>query len=96
MYMFIDAMGGTGGGIFRYMFSRFLREAAKITGETGLYESADEFRTIGDQWEKLGHWFQQTSEAPNPASQLGECVAPFYALADLEGAAWTRLCQLVD
>jgi hypothetical protein len=96
MYVFIDATGGTGGGLFRYMFSRFLREAAEITGEAGLNESADEFENIGDQWEKLGHWFHQASEAPNPASLLGECVAPFNALADLEGAAWTRLCQLVE
>jgi hypothetical protein len=78
------------------MFSRFLGEAAEITGEVGLNESADEFQNIGDRWEKLGHWFHQASEAPNPASLLGECVAPFNVLADLESAAWTRLRQLVE
>ena len=29
-YVFISPVGGTGGGAFRYMFSRFLREAADI------------------------------------------------------------------
>ena len=29
----IDARGGTGGGLFRYMYARFLEEAADLTGE---------------------------------------------------------------
>jgi hypothetical protein len=90
-YIFISPVGGTGGGNFRYMFSRFLREAAGITGDPHLAESADEFQHIGDEWEKLGEWFRQTSEAPNPASTLGECAAPLNGLADLEEAAWGRL-----
>jgi len=90
-YIFINAEGGTGGGIFRYMFSRFLREAADITGDKRLNESAGEFKQIGDEWEKLGEWFLQASEAPDPDSLLGECVAPLNALAELEKAAWSRL-----
>ncbi len=92
-HIFINAEGGTGGGIFRYMFSRFLREAADITGDKSLNESADEFKQIGDEWEKLGEWFRQASEAPDPASILGECVAPLNALAELEEVAWERLRQ---
>jgi hypothetical protein len=94
-YIFISPVGGTGGGTFRYMFSRFLREAAGITGEGQLEESADEFRCIGDTWEELGEWFRQTSEAPEPALLLGECVGPLKALADREEAAWERLRGLV-
>jgi len=30
MFIFIDATGATGHGIFRYMFSRFLREAGDV------------------------------------------------------------------
>ena len=86
-YIFISPVGGT----FRYMFSRFLREAAGITGEGRLEESADEFWRIGDAWEALGEWFRQTSEAPDPACLLGECVGPLKALADREEAAWGRL-----
>ncbi len=93
IHIFINADGGTGGGIFRYMFSRFLREAAGITGDACLNESADEFQHIGDEWEALGEWFLQASEAPAPASLLGECVAPLDALAELEDAAWGRLRQ---
>ncbi|MCP4543785.1 MAG: BtrH N-terminal domain-containing protein [Chloroflexi bacterium] len=92
-HIFINADGGTGGGIFRYMFGRFLREAADITKDTRLNESADEFQHIGDEWELLGKWFLQVSEAPDPASLLSECAVSLNALAELEDAAWTRLRQ---
>ena len=94
-YIFISPEGGSGGGNFRYMFSRFLREGADITGDPRLTESADEFQHIADEWEKLGEWFKQASEADDPASLVPECVEPLNALADLEEAAWTRLRNLV-
>jgi hypothetical protein len=90
-YIFISAEGGTGGGCFRYMFSRFLREAARIAEEPLLEESAGKFQHIGDQWEDLGEWFLKTSEATDAASILRECVAPLKTLADLEEAAWAQL-----
>lgn len=90
-YIFISPVGGTGGGNFRYMFSRFLHEAADISGDARLAESAAEFQRIGDEWENLGEWLRETSEADNPAAWLGECAAPLNALAALEEAAWQRL-----
>jgi hypothetical protein len=95
-YIFISPVGGTGGGTFRYMFSRFLREAALIAAEPRLAESADEFQHIGDRWEELGEWFRHTSETPNAASRLGECAAPLTALADLEQVAWGRLREIAS
>lgn len=93
-HLFINPDGGTGGGIFRYMFSRFLHEGAKITGDARLAESAGEFQQIGDRWEALGAWFREASEAPESAVHLGECVAPLKGLADLEDAAWRRLREV--
>jgi hypothetical protein len=95
-YIFISPVGGTGGGTFRYMFSRFLREAAGITGNPQLAESADEFKRVGDAWERLGEWFRETSEAQDPAALLGQCAAPLDALADQEQAAWERLRQVAE
>jgi hypothetical protein len=94
-YIFVSAEGGTGGGCFRYMFSRFLREAARIAEDLLLEESAAEFQHIGDQWEALGEWFRGTSEAHDAASLLGDCVAPLNTLADLEEVAWTKLSEWV-
>jgi hypothetical protein len=93
-YIFISPTGGTGGGAFRYMFSRFLREAAEIAGQPRLEESADEFQHIGDKWEDLGEWFRQTSEADDPIPLLGDCVTPLNELARLEEEAWARLQEL--
>ena len=95
-YIFISPVGGTGGGSFRYMFSRFLREGAGMTSDSRLAESADEFQHIGDKWEKLGKWFRGASEVARPAEALGECAAPLNHLADLEEAAWRRLRKAVE
>jgi hypothetical protein len=94
-YIFISAVGGTGGGCFRYMFGRFLAEAAGITGQAGLRESAKEFADIGDEWEKLAEWFQQLSEVDDAAHRMSESTASLLALADLEEGAWLRLRAMV-
>lgn len=96
IFIFIDAEGGTGGGLFRYMYSRFLREAAGITGDDRLIAVADEFQRIGDRWQVVAKAFKGASEAPDPASLLSECVAPLDALADLEEVGWTRLRELLQ
>jgi hypothetical protein len=93
-WIFINAEGGTGGGCFRYMFSRFLHEAAGIVGDSRLVESAGAFQEIGDGWEELAAWFRETSEAPEPASLMGECEVPLNQLADREEAAWQRLREI--
>ena len=95
-YIFIDAKGGSGGGLFRYMFSRFLREAAGITGDARLNESAGEFQRIGDTWQKVAQVFKQGWKAQDPIAVLAETTAPLMELADLEETAWTRLRELVE
>ena len=47
-FIFIDATGGTGGGIFRYMYSRFLKEAAEICDNNRLADIGDDLQLIGD------------------------------------------------
>jgi len=95
MFIFIDASGGSGGGIFRYMFSRFLREAAEIMGDVRLNESADEFQHIGDRWQEVAVIFKRGWEAEDPVAVLAETTAPMMQLAYLEEAAWTRLREWV-
>lgn len=95
-YIFISAVGGSGGGIFRYMFGRFLAEAAAITGETRLVESAAGFKRIGDAWETFADWAKAASECPDPAARLPEAAAPLLALAEQEQAAWEALHQITQ
>ena len=93
-YIFVSPTGGSGGGHFRYMFSRFLREAAGVAGESRLLDSAAEFERIADGWAAVGEWFRQASEAPEPGACLGEVSAPLRTLADQEEAAWRRLGEM--
>ncbi|MBI3764008.1 MAG: BtrH N-terminal domain-containing protein [Chloroflexi bacterium] len=95
-YISLDATGGTGGGIFRYMFSRFLREVAGTTGDPRLNEIADTFQRIGDRWQDVAAMFQRASAAKDVVVALAETTSPMMELADLEEAAWTRLQVLVQ
>ena len=94
-YIFIDPEGGSGGGIFRYMFSRFLREAAQITGETRLIDCADQFWLIADRWQDAAVIFKQGWKAKNPADVLPETSTQMLEIADLEEAAWQKVSELI-
>ena len=94
-HIFISPEGGTGGGCFRYMFSRFLREGAAIVGDGRLNSAADGFQHIADRWEVLGEWFRQVAQAPDAVSRMAGCGLLFDELADLEQSAWTRLREVV-
>jgi len=94
-FIFIDATGGTGGGIFRYMYGRFLEEGAGITGDERLTGIGRDMRSIGDLWQEVAEIFKRGSEIANPVDVLAETTAPLLELADLEEAAWTRLRDLV-
>ena len=94
IFIFIDATGGTGGGIFRYMYGRFLREAARITGDNRLVGSAEDFRHIGDRWQVVAGIFKKASQG-EPRSSLQEIGPLLGELADLEEAAWSRLGEIV-
>jgi len=96
VFIFIDAEGGTGGGIFRYMYSRFLRQAAEIVGDGRMIAVADEFQRIGDRWQVVAEMFKRLVEADDPAAALPEISAPLLELADLEEATWSRLRELVQ
>jgi hypothetical protein len=90
-FIFIDEKGGTGGGLFRYMYGRYLKEAAEITGRHELAAAGDEFRRIGDRWQEVADIFKKAAESDNPAAHLPETTAPLKDIAKLEESAWRRL-----
>lgn len=90
-YIMIDAEGGTGGGLFRYMFARFLREAADIMQNARLNRSADAFEHIGDRWQRVAEIFKRGWEADDPADVLKAVSAPMLEIVDLEEDAWGHL-----
>ncbi len=93
-FIFIDAAGGSGGGLFRYMYGRYLKEAAGITRKNRLSAVGDEFKHIGDRWQQVAEILRRASESGNPAAQLPETTAPLLAIAGLEQAAWHTLLEI--
>lgn len=95
-FIFIDATGGTGGGIFRYMYARFLDAAAQITGDGYLIEVGEALRSIGDRWQDVAAIFKQSLTVPDPASDLPHISDQFLEIADLEQEAWLQLQERAD
>jgi hypothetical protein len=95
-WIFISPEGGSGGGCFRYMLSRYLQEAAWITDEPGLEQSADDFEGIGDAWQQLAERFREASEEDEPDDVLSECVPVLTQLAEREEEAWERVQRLAE
>ena len=95
IYIFISPVGGTGGGLFRYMFGRFLEQVAGLTSDERLSACAEAFSQIGDAWESLAAWAKQVSAEPDLVDRLGECTAPLLAIASQEQAAWESLQKIV-
>ena len=93
--LFIDRRGGTGGGIFRYMYARFLAEAASITGEPRLKGMGTELTGIGDRWERVAAAFAAAAQAGRPADLLETATKPMHEIADLEQDFWERLGALI-
>jgi len=93
-YIFISPVGGSGGGTFRYMFSRFLAEASDLADNPKLVACADEFCQAGDAWEEVGEWCKETSEKL-PAN-LSPLRAMINKVADVEEHAWSHLCDAIS
>ena len=93
--LFIDRRGGTGGGIFRYLYARFLGEATVITGESRLGELGSELNAIGDLWEGVAATFAAAAELDEPADLLEPATTPLHEIADREQLVWQSLKALV-
>ncbi len=95
-FIFIDAAGGTGGGIFRYMYGRFLAEAAGITGTAHLAKVGQDLQQVGDLWQGVAEAFLAAHSAPDPATQLPAAVAPLATIAGREELIWQELRELAQ
>lgn len=83
IYIFIE-VGGTGGGCFRYMYSRFLKEAAAITSNKRLEEASRKIDESGQLFTKLGLLFQDAENVQDITDRIGRAVDLYGQIADLE------------
>jgi hypothetical protein len=90
----IDARGGTGGGLFRCMYARFLEEAGGMTGRKELFEAAKGMQTTGDCWETAAGLFEQAYRAEIPGKVLDEVCNLLPQIAQQEERIWAKLYHL--
>lgn len=69
LYAFVEA-GGTGGGMFRYMLSNFLTEAAGILELPKLDDCATEFKKSGDLWSHMVQPLRQAFKIESPSALI--------------------------
>jgi hypothetical protein len=96
LWIYVSAVGGTGGGAFRTMLSRFLREAAEITGRIRFEQGADCFQAIAAAWDEVAALGQKAAQSRSHAervARLPEISRRIGDIADREEPAWGALAS---
>jgi hypothetical protein len=92
IYIFFE-IGGTGGGCFRYMYSRFLKEAADITENDKLLDSSEKIQKTGEMYTGIGLLFKEAEKIKDIEKRIEKASEMFLSIADLEEEAFTELSQ---
>jgi len=56
---------GTGGGLFRYLYSRFLKEAGELLNNQKLADLGERYHQIGQKWTTISKHIRETPKNPN-------------------------------
>jgi hypothetical protein len=93
LFIFIE-IGGTGGGCFRYMYSRFLREAAAVARDASLLGPAAAIEESGRAFTEIGRLFEDAPGSKDLDERLARASGLFLRAADLEEAAFSELSRI--
>lgn len=61
-FIFINQIGGTGGGGFRKMYGNFLRESGKLINSKDLTKIGDDYFSVGEEWDQVADQFYHIFE----------------------------------
>ncbi len=95
IYLFVT-VAGTGGGIFRYMYSRFLKEASKLVSNEELAKIGDIIKECGDMWAEMASPLKDALDIDNPAALIKDIPAKLNAIADREEEAFMMLKEITE
>ena len=90
LYIFIE-IGGTGGGCFRYMYSRFLKEATDLTGNKAMGEASKMFHTAGEKFTEIGLMFKDAETMDEIDENIEIASKTFNEIASIEEKAYIIL-----
>ena len=90
LYIFIE-IGGTGGGCFRYMYARFLRESAQITRDRRLQDASEMLDHSGRLFTETGLLFQDYDDRSGLAERIAKAGDLLEQIAGIEEEAFKLL-----
>ena len=90
IYIFVE-IGGTGGGCFRYMYSRFLREAASLTSNNALEKVSTMIFESGKLFTELGFLFKDAETSKDLEMNIKTASDKYIKIADIEEKAFQYL-----
>jgi len=93
IYIYFE-IGGTGGGCFRYMYSRFLKEAEKTIGDKKLEEVSAMFDESGRRFTEIGLMFENAEKMKEIDDAINTASERFLEIAEIEEDAYSRLAKL--
>lgn len=93
LYIFSE-IGGSGGGLFRFMYGRFLEEAAGVTGNARYAGAARAMQGCAEGWRALAAPLEGALEEADPAALVPAVVEGLEALHKEEGSVWQELAGI--
>ena len=95
LYVFIE-IGGTGGGCFRYMYSRFLGESARTTGNKELRKVSATIYESGKMFSEVGLLFKNAEKELDMKEKIQTASKKFEEIADIEEGAFNCLSTSIE
>ncbi|HEY86629.1 MAG TPA: DUF4872 domain-containing protein [Dehalococcoidia bacterium] len=95
IYLFVT-VAGTGGGIFRYMYSRFLEEASKLVVNKELARVGNIIKKCGDMWTEMAAPLKDALDTDNPVALAKDVPEKLDAIADREEEAFMMLKEIAE
>ncbi len=79
-FIFINQIGGTGGGGFRKMYGNFLRESGQLISSKELTGMGDEYFAIGEEWDRVADKFHHIYKTLDRKTlkPISESIYPLY------------------
>jgi hypothetical protein len=94
IHILID-LGGTGGGIFRLMYSRFLKEASQITTNPAMEEISSIIEQSGRMFSETGKLFKDYKEPYDMEDRIKVASKRLNDIANVETVAYKKLLQAI-